>query len=89
MNGEPDFELYTVSLIRLNTAFEKLEADEKEALEMISRGVRSRGERRARFMERLVQYNAPQELIDNFSKTTNLWSAAACLSRIHFLLQTI
>lgn len=61
----------------------------EEALEMISRGVRSRGERRARFMERLIQYNAPQELIDNFSKTTNLWSAAACLSRIHFLLQTI
>ena len=37
MNGEPDFELYTVSLIRLNTAFEKLEADEKEALEMIKK----------------------------------------------------
>lgn len=37
MNGEPDFELYTISLIRLNTAFEKLETDEKEALEMIKK----------------------------------------------------
>lgn len=61
----------------------------EEALEMISRGVRSRDERRARFLERLVQYNAPPELIDNFLNTTHLWSAAACLSRIHFLLQTI
>ena len=37
MNGGPDFELYTISLIRLNTAFEKLEADEKEALKMIKK----------------------------------------------------
>ena len=37
MNGEPDLELYTISLIRLNTAFEKLKSDEKEALEMIEK----------------------------------------------------
>ena len=71
------------------TMLRTLGMPKEEALEMMSRGVRSRGERRARFMERLVSYNAPQELMDNFSKTTNLWSAAACLSRIHFLLQTI
>ena len=66
-----------------------LEMPKEEALEMVRRGVWSRGERRARYMEHLLQYGAPPELIENFSKTTNLWTAGACLSRIQFLLQTI
>lgn len=34
MNGELDLELYTISIIRLNTAFQKLEDNENEAIAM-------------------------------------------------------
>ena len=34
MNGEIDLELYTISLMRLNTAFQKLETNKSEACEL-------------------------------------------------------
>ena len=34
MNGELDLELYTISIIRLNTAFGKLEDSEEESIEL-------------------------------------------------------
>ena len=61
----------------------------EEALEMVRRGVWSRGRGRAQFLERLIKYNPPAPLVENYMKTTNLWSAGSCLSRINFLLQTI
>ena len=36
MNGELDLELYTISIIRLNTAFGKLEDSEDEAIELFN-----------------------------------------------------
>ena len=35
MNGEIDLELYTIAILRLNIAFEKLEKDADEALALI------------------------------------------------------
>ena len=36
VNGELDLELYTISIIRLNTAFSKLEDSEDEAIELFN-----------------------------------------------------
>lgn len=36
MNGEIDLELYTISLIRLNTAFQKLDGDTSQALSLMN-----------------------------------------------------
>lgn len=60
-----------------------------EALDTVKYGVWSSGKKRERYVALLEEHSAPEALLDAFSKTDNLWSAASILSRINFLLQTI
>ena len=66
-----------------------LEMPKAEALDMVKQGVWSQGKKRDGYIARLQNYNAPASLLDAFSRTDNIWSAASILSRIHFLMQTI
>ncbi len=68
MNGEPDLELYTISLIRLNTAFEKLESDEEEALEMIRKSSRDMDELYRDILNDLDQDEILMEITTPFLK---------------------
>jgi hypothetical protein len=58
----------------------------EEALVMIKSGVWSRGKRRERYVELLQSYGAPEPFMEYYSKTDNLWSAAAILNIIYGLL---
>ena len=39
-------------------------------------------ERTRKYIEKLKEYNAPEQLIENFKNTTNLWPMCACITRM-------
>lgn len=45
-------------------------------------GVWSLGERKEKYIEKLKEHNAPEQLIENFKNTTNLWPMCACITRM-------
>ena len=55
---------------------------DKSYLNFVKHGVWSFGERKEKYIEKLKEHNAPQQLIENFKNTTNLWPMCACITRM-------
>lgn len=55
---------------------------DKSYLDFVKRGVWSLGERKEKYIEKLKEYNAPEQLIENFKNTTNLWPMCGCITRM-------
>ena len=55
---------------------------DKSYLDFAKRGVWSRGENKEAYISILKEHNAPEQLIENFKNTTNLWSMCACITRM-------
>ncbi|MBE6814197.1 MAG: hypothetical protein E7522_01980 [Ruminococcaceae bacterium] len=54
----------------------------KSYLDFVKHGVWSLGERKEKYIEKLKEHNAPEQLIENFKNTTNLWPMCACITRM-------
>ena len=55
---------------------------DKSYLDFVKHGVWSLGERKEKYIEKLKEHNAPEQLIENFKNTTNLWPMCACITRM-------
>lgn len=55
---------------------------DKSYLNFVKHGVWSLGERKEKYIEKLKEHNAPEQLIENFKNTTNLWPMCACITRM-------
>jgi hypothetical protein len=55
---------------------------DKSYLDFAKRGVWSRGENKEAYIYMLKEHNAPEQLIENFKNTTNLWPMCACITRM-------
>lgn len=55
---------------------------DKSYLDFAKRGVWSRGENKEAYISILKEHNAPEQLIENFKNTTNLWPMCACITRM-------
>lgn len=55
---------------------------DKSYLNFVKHGVWSLGERKEKYIEKLKEHNAPQQLIENFKNAANLWSMCACITRM-------
>ena len=55
---------------------------DKSYLDFVKRGVWSRGENKEAYISILKEHNAPEQLIENFKNTTNLWPMCGCITRM-------
>ena len=55
---------------------------DKSYLDFAKHGIWSRGENKEAYISILKEHNAPEQLIENFKNTTNLWPMCACITRM-------